>query len=102
MTEAQAIALFKCLADKSRLQILKNLAVEDMFVERLAQRLELTPPTVSFHLKKRSEAGAVSSYKKIENSFVSGYKKIEDKFVQKFLARKGETTEETKKRLSRK
>jgi len=63
MTEAQAISLFKCLADKSRLQILKNLAVEDMFVERLAQRLELTPPTVSFHLKKLSEAGAVSSYK---------------------------------------
>lgn len=63
MTETQAIALFKCLADRSRLQILKNLAVEDMFVERLAQRLELSAPTVSFHLKKLSEAGAVRSYK---------------------------------------
>lgn len=63
MTEAQAIALFKCLADKSRLQILKSLAIEDMYVERLAQRLDLTPPTVSFHLKKLSEAGAVRSYK---------------------------------------
>lgn len=63
MTESQAIQLFKCLADKSRLQILKSLAIEDMFVERLAQRLGITAPTVSFHLKKLSEAGAVTSYK---------------------------------------
>ena len=63
MTETEAIGLFKCLADKSRLQILKSLAVEEMYVERLAQRLGLTAATVSFHLKKLAQAGAVSSYK---------------------------------------
>lgn len=63
MTEAEAIGLFKCLADKSRLQILKSLAREDMFVERLAQRLGITAPTVSFHLKKLADAGVVTSYK---------------------------------------
>ena len=63
MTETEAIGLFKCLADKSRLQILKSLAVEDMYVERLAQRLGLTAATVSFHLKKLAQARAVSSYK---------------------------------------
>ena len=63
MTEAQALALFKCLADRSRLQILKSLTLEDMYVERLAERLGLTPPTISFHLKKLSDAGAVTSYK---------------------------------------
>ena len=63
MTETEAIALFKALADKSRLQILKSLTMEDMYVERLAQRLDLTPATISFHLKKLSQAGAVSSYK---------------------------------------
>lgn len=63
LTEAEAIRLFKCLADKSRLQILKSLAKEDMYVERLAERLGLTPPTVSFHLKKLADAGAVTSYK---------------------------------------
>ncbi|MBR6786553.1 MAG: metalloregulator ArsR/SmtB family transcription factor [Clostridia bacterium] len=63
MTENEAIALLKCLADKSRLQILKSLAIEDMYVERLAERLNLTAPTISFHLKKLQEAGAVSSYK---------------------------------------
>lgn len=63
MTEAEAIGLFKCLADKSRLQILKSLAIEDMYVERLAERLGITAPTVSFHLKKLADAGAVTSYK---------------------------------------
>lgn len=63
MTEEEAIRLFKCLADKSRLQILKSLAAEDMYVERLAQRLGLSAPTISFHLKKLSDAGAVTSYK---------------------------------------
>ena len=63
MLEADAIKLFKCLADKSRLQILKSLTVEDMYVERLAERLGLTPATISFHLKKLEDAKAVTSYK---------------------------------------
>ncbi|MBQ8556085.1 MAG: metalloregulator ArsR/SmtB family transcription factor [Clostridia bacterium] len=63
MTEAQSLALFKCLADKSRLQILKSLAMEDMYVERLAERLNLTAPTISFHLRKLAEVDAVRSYK---------------------------------------
>ena len=63
MTENEALQLFKCLSDRSRLQILKSLAREDMHVERLAQRLDLTPPTVSFHLKKLAEAGAVKGEK---------------------------------------
>ena len=63
MTEAEAIRLFKCLSDRSRLQILKSLAIEDMYVERLAERLGIKAPTVSFHLKKLADAGAVTSYK---------------------------------------
>ena len=63
MTETEAIRLFKCLSDKSRLQILKSLAIEDMYVERLAERLGISAPTVSFHLKKLADAGAVTSYK---------------------------------------
>ena len=63
MQEADAIKLFKCLSDKSRLQILKSLIREDMYVERLAERLGLTAPTISFHLKKLEDAGAVTSYK---------------------------------------
>lgn len=37
--------------------------VEDMYVERLAECLELTSATVSFHLKKLEDAGTVKSYK---------------------------------------
>ncbi len=61
MTEQQAISLFKCLADKSRIQILKSLMEEEMYVERLSERLGLTPATISFHLKKLEDAGAVTS-----------------------------------------
>lgn len=63
MTETQALQLFKCLADKSRLQILKSLAREDLYVERLSERLGLSASTVSFHLKKLTEAGAVTAHK---------------------------------------
>ena len=76
MTEAEAISLFKCLADKSRLQILKSLAVEDMYVERLAERLGLTAPTISFHLKKLSDAGAVTAYKSQYYMMYSLHKEI--------------------------
>lgn len=63
MTDQEALTLFKCLSDRSRLQILKSLAQEDMYVERLSERLGLSASTVSFHLKKLTEAGAVTSYK---------------------------------------
>ena len=59
MTETEAIRLFKCLADATRLQILKSLHAAPMYVERLAQRLGRSPSTVSFHLKKLEEAGVV-------------------------------------------
>jgi len=63
MMEVDVIKLFKCLADRSRLQILRSLLNEDMYVERLAERLDLTPATISFHMKKLEDAGAVRSYK---------------------------------------
>lgn len=63
MTEFDAIKLFKCLADKSRIQIVKTLMIEDMYVERIAERLDLTPSTISFHLKKLGDAGVVTFYK---------------------------------------
>ena len=63
MLEEDAIKLFKCLADKSRLMILKSLCEEPMYVERLASRLNLAAPTVSFHLKKMMDAGIVKAQK---------------------------------------
>ncbi|QSX04829.1 metalloregulator ArsR/SmtB family transcription factor [Sedimentibacter sp. zth1] len=63
MTEADSIKLFKCLSDKSRLLILKCLIKEPMYVELLSKRLQLTPSTISFHLKKLEDANIVQSRK---------------------------------------
>ncbi len=63
MTEHEAIHLFKSLSDATRLQIVNTLYEEPMYVELLAQRLERTPSTISFHLKKLEEAGLVKAEK---------------------------------------
>ena len=63
MTEQETVALFKCLADRTRLQILRTLAREDTYVELLSERLGMAPSTISFHLKKLADVGAVSSSK---------------------------------------
>ncbi|MBQ8551826.1 MAG: metalloregulator ArsR/SmtB family transcription factor [Clostridia bacterium] len=52
-------ALFKCLGDESRLRILAMLRQSDSYVELLANRLDLTPGTVSHHLKKLETLGLV-------------------------------------------
>lgn len=63
MESVDTLQLFKCLADTSRLQILKSLCKEDMYVERLAERLNLSAATISSHLKRLEEIGAVKSRK---------------------------------------
>ncbi len=90
MTEAEAIRLFKCLSDKSRLQILKSLAIEDMYVERLAERLGLTPPTVSFHLKKLTDADAVTSYKSQYYTMYSLKKELFETSILEILLEKSD------------
>ena len=61
MTQEDALKIFKCLSDMSRLRIVQSLLSGDMYTELLAERLELTPSTVSFHMKKLEDAGIVSS-----------------------------------------
>ena len=48
------------------------------------------------------ENAVVGGYKKMEDGAVSGFRKVADFFIRKFFSRKGETVEETRKRLSRK
>ena len=91
MTDTHPIQLFKCLAARSRLQILKSLALEDMYVERLAERLDLTPPTVSFHLKKLADAGAVRSYR---TQYYTMYALCRDTFAVQLLELITESSDE--------
>lgn len=98
MIEDDVIKLFKCLSDKSRLQILKSLLQEDMYVERLAERLGLTPATISFHLKKLEDAKAVTSYKQ---QYYTMYSICQDTFKRDMIDLIREESDETKKQEDR-
>lgn len=63
MTQENALKIFKSLSDMSRLRIIQSLTRGEMYTELLAERLGLTPSTVSFHMKKLEEAGLVVSRK---------------------------------------
>lgn len=49
---------------------------------------------------KKIENGVVSGYKKIEGGVVKGFGKLVDKCVKVLFARKGETVEDARKRLT--
>ncbi len=57
------VKLFKALADENRVAIIRGLAVKPMYVEVLAERLSLSPATITHHLKKLKEAQIVKSRK---------------------------------------
>lgn len=62
MTETpELVAIFKALADSSRLKIVGLLAQQSYSVEQLAALLNLKPSTVSHHLARLSEVGLVSA-----------------------------------------
>ncbi|MBE5802019.1 MAG: metalloregulator ArsR/SmtB family transcription factor [Clostridiales bacterium] len=63
MNEQQVAQLFKCLSDTTRLQLIKALDDSPKYVELLAELLDRSPSTISFHLKKMEEAGLVESCK---------------------------------------
>ena len=48
------------------------------------------------------EDGVVGTYQKIEDGAVNGFRRVCDFFIRIFFSRKGETVEQTRKRLSRK
>lgn len=80
------LALFKCLADTSRLKILRDLMRGPMYVELLAERLALSPSTVSFHLKKMEAAGLVASKKEQYYTMYSVNSDVFDRTLRSFFA----------------
>ena len=98
MGDAEAVRLFKRLADKSRLQILRSLTLEDMDAERLAERLDLTPATISFHMKKLVEAGVVSSYKQQYYTFYTLHRGVFDTPIMDIIVGASEEAETQDKR----
>lgn len=98
MTQEDAIKLFKCLSDMSRLRIVQSLNQGDMYTELLAERLDLTPSTVSFHMKKLEEAGLILSRKEQYYTVYSLNRKALDKTLYEIAVSEPEQTDEQQKR----
>ena len=97
---ADSLALLKAIADDTRLRILQALDKKDMYVELLAQRLRLSPPTVSFHLKKLYSAGLIDSKKEQYYTVYSLRRQVFDRTLKELLfAGSGSDTEELREEL---
>ena len=59
--ENETLNLLKTIADETRLRILRTLGEKDCYAELLAERLALSPATVSFHMKKLMQAGLIDA-----------------------------------------
>lgn len=57
------VNIFKALGDEARLSIVRGLAERDLYAEILAERLSLSPATITHHLKKLEAAGIIKSRK---------------------------------------
>jgi len=60
---SKSINIMKALSDPSRLIILNSLIDKQMYVEEIAERINLAVSTVSFHLKKLESAHLVKKNK---------------------------------------
>lgn len=98
MTQENALKLFKCLSDTSRLRIVQSLTEGEMYTELLAERLELTPSTVSFHMKKLEDAGLVISHKEQYYTVYSLNGEVLEKTVYEVAISKPEQADEQQKR----
>ena len=82
---ADSLSLFKAIADDTRLKILRSLNEKEMYVELLAQRLHLSPPTVSFHMKKLYAAGLIDSRREQYYTVYSLRKQVFDRALKDLL-----------------
>jgi ArsR family transcriptional regulator len=95
----EPIKIFKALADESRLQIIKTLYEKARYVEELAERLNLSSSTISFHLKKLEEAGLLYSVK--EQYYVNYHLRREllEKQLKEMIKATDKGTNEEEKRM---
>ena len=53
--------VFKVLADDTRIKILKLLCTSDMSMTEMLNELDISQPTVSYHIATMKEAGLINS-----------------------------------------
>jgi len=68
---ADLARLLKVIADETRLRILGAIAERPLTGKELAARLSLTPPTISHHMRKLTEAGVVVAESDAQKQFYS-------------------------------
>ena len=98
MTQENALKLFKCLSDTSRLRIIQSLTQGEMYTELLAERLNLTPSTVSFHMKKLEDAGLALSRKEQYYTVYSLNREVLEKTLYEVAVSEPDLADEQQKR----
>ena len=77
---------------------MKALTSGEMYTELLAERLELTPSTVSFHMKKLEDAGLVVSRKEQYYTVYSLNREVLEKTVYEAAVSEPEQVDDQQKR----
>lgn len=98
MTQENALKVFKSLSDTSRLRIVQSLIKGEMYTELLAERLGLTPSTISFHMKKLEDAGLVVSRKEQYYTVYSLNREVMEASLFDIAAAEPEQIDEQQKR----
>ena len=98
MTQENSLKIFKSLSDMSRLRIVQSLIKGEMYTELLAERLGLTPSTISFHMKKLEDAGLVLSRKEQYYTVYSLNRKVMEASLFDIAAAEPEQFDEQQKR----
>jgi ArsR family transcriptional regulator, arsenate/arsenite/antimonite-responsive transcriptional repressor len=95
MKTMDTIRLLKSLSDRSRLLIVSALAKRPGYVEELAERLNLAPSTVSFHLKKLEEVELVEQTRdQYYSMFQLRKEKLDQRLLDLIVIESPETTEQ--------
>lgn len=79
------LLILKALSDESRLSIFRLLLERDSYSEVIAERLNLAPSTVSFHLKKLTDAGLVTSFRDQYYTIYKANPQIADMSIKEFI-----------------
>jgi ArsR family transcriptional regulator len=88
----KALTVFKALGDETRLKILRALSERDMYTELLAERLQLTAATVSFHMKKLQAAGLVDARKEQYYTVYSLHREVLSLTIKELVAPESESS----------
>ena len=93
--ENETLNLLKSIADETRLRILRALDEKDSYAELLAERLNLSQATVSFHMKKLMQAGLVDARREQYYTVYSLRRDVFTHTLEELILRKdrGETAE---------